>query len=124
MSGVLGAFAGCEHSSATGSSHRRNTMTIHGAGSTFAAPLYQQWAQEFHELHPDVTLEYDSVGSGEGQKRFLANVVDFGASDAALTDDQIEHVQRGVQLILWPPARLCSPTTCQARPTASIYRNV
>ena len=99
MSGVLGAFAGCEHSSATGSSHRSNTMTIHGAGSTFAAPLYQQWAQEFHELHPDVTLEYDSVGSGEGQKRFLANVVDFGASDAALTDDQIEHVQRGAQLI-------------------------
>jgi len=72
---------------------------IIGAGSTFTAPLYQRWIREFGKAHSGFSLFYDVVGSGDGTNRFLAEKVDFGASDAALRDDQIAKVARGVQLI-------------------------
>jgi phosphate transport system substrate-binding protein len=72
---------------------------IVGAGATFPAPLYQRWIKEFSKKHTDFTLFYDAVGSGDGTKRFMAGQTDFGASDAAMTDEQMTQVQRGVQLI-------------------------
>ncbi len=72
---------------------------IVGAGATFPAPLYQRWIKEFGKQHSDFTLFYAEVGSGEGIKRFMAGETDFGASDAAMNDDQIARVERGVQLI-------------------------
>ncbi len=72
---------------------------IVGAGASFPAPLYRRWIKEFAKVSPDFTLFYDMVGSGEGTRRFLAEKVDFGASDAALTDAQIDKVKRGVQLV-------------------------
>ena len=62
------------------------TMHIHGAGATFPAPLYKKWLEEYHKRRPEVLLSYDAIGSGEGIKHFMAGVVDFGASDAALSD--------------------------------------
>ena len=53
----------------------------------------------YRKQNPDVAITYDAVGSGEGQKRFLANAVDFGASDAALTDEQMASVKPGAQLV-------------------------
>jgi phosphate transport system substrate-binding protein len=72
---------------------------LNGAGATFPAPLYAYWLAEYHKLHPEVDLRYDAVGSDAGILRFLAEAVDFGASDAAMTDDDIALVPRGVQLI-------------------------
>ncbi len=72
---------------------------IVGAGATFPNPLYQRWIKEFTKVHPEFTLFYDSVGSGEGIKRFMAQTVDFGASDSAMTDEQVAQVKQGVQLI-------------------------
>jgi phosphate transport system substrate-binding protein len=72
---------------------------IVGAGATFPAPLYQRWIKEFSKKHPDFTLFYDAVGSGDGIKRFMAGQTDFGASDAAMEDRQMSKVPRGVQLI-------------------------
>ncbi len=72
---------------------------IVGAGATFPAPLYQRWIQEFMKTGPDFTIFYDAVGSGAGIKRFMAETVDFGASDAAMADAQMEGVKPGVQLI-------------------------
>jgi phosphate transport system substrate-binding protein len=74
-------------------------LRIQGAGATFPAPLYQKWAEVYAQDHPDVSISYDSVGSGEGIKRFIAESVDFGASDAAMRDSEIAQVKRGVQLI-------------------------
>lgn len=76
-----------------------STVHVTGAGSTFAAPLYKKWIEEYRKIDPSLTITYDAVGSGEGTKRFLAEAVDFGASDAAMTDKQMAGVTRGVQLV-------------------------
>jgi len=72
---------------------------LHGAGATFPAPLYAKWIEAYAKEHPDVTISYDAVGSGDGIKMFIDETVDFGASDAAMTDEEIAQVERGVQLI-------------------------
>ncbi len=65
---------------------------VSGAGATFPAPLYQRWAVEFAKENPDVQISYQSVGSGAGVKQFLAKTVDFGASDAAMSDKEIAQL--------------------------------
>ncbi len=75
------------------------SITIKGAGSTFVAPLFRKWFEEYHKENPSVVVDYDVVGSGEGTKRFLEDKVDLGASDAALTDEEIASVKRGAVLI-------------------------
>ena len=74
-------------------------MQIHGAGATFPAPLYKKWLEEYQKRRPEIALSYEAIGSGEGIKQFMAGAVDFGASDAAMSDQQIAEVARGVQLI-------------------------
>ena len=74
-------------------------MHIHGAGATFPAPLYKKWIEEYQKRRPEVMVSYDAVGSGEGVKEFMAGRVEFGASDAAMSDAQIAEVARGVQLV-------------------------
>lgn len=74
-------------------------LQLHGAGATFPAPLYKKWLEEYQRRHPEVQLSYDVVGSGEGTRRFMAGTVDFGASDAAMRDEQMAAVTRGVQLL-------------------------
>jgi len=74
-------------------------VDIHGAGATFPAPLYYTWIQDYTAANPDVSITYDAVGSGEGVKRFIAGAVDFGASDNAMTDEEIAEVDGGVVLI-------------------------
>lgn len=76
-----------------------NNADIVGAGATFPNPLYQKWIEEFTKHHPEFTIFYDAVGSGEGTKRFITEQVDFAASDSAMTDEQIAQVKKGVQLI-------------------------
>jgi phosphate transport system substrate-binding protein len=76
-----------------------NALQLAGAGATFPYPLYKKWIEEYQKQHSDLSISYDAVGSGEGTRRFLKGVVDFGASDAALTDEQIARVERGAQLI-------------------------
>lgn len=76
-----------------------NSNTVRGAGATFPAPLYQKWVELYQIEFSDQAVVYESVGSGEGTKRFLDETVDFGASDAALTDEQIDSVDRGALLI-------------------------
>jgi phosphate transport system substrate-binding protein len=71
-------------------------VVLQGAGATFPALLYRKWIGEFTSQNPDVVIAYKDVGSGEGVKRFLAQSVDFGASDGALTDEQLA---RGGRLV-------------------------
>src|SRR4030095_5458769 len=64
------------------------TLTLRGAGATFPAPLYEKWIQAYRRENPDVVITYEAVGSSEGQRRYLADTVDFGASDAAPSAEQ------------------------------------
>jgi phosphate transport system substrate-binding protein len=72
---------------------------LQGAGATFPAPLYQRWIAEYSKANPDVQINYQGVGSGAGIKQFTQNLVSFGASDAAMKDEEITAVKQGVVLI-------------------------
>jgi phosphate transport system substrate-binding protein len=71
-------------------------VMVHGAGSTFVAPLMQAWVSSYEKRHPNVALSYDAVGSGEGVARFESSASDFGASDVALAASEAAKIQRGV----------------------------
>src|SRR6516165_12410262 len=81
-------------------SPKANAATqLQGAGATFPAPLYQCWIAEYTKSAPDTQINYQAVGSGAGIKQFTQNLVAFGASDAAMKDDEIAAVKQGVVLI-------------------------
>jgi len=67
--------------------------TINGAGATFPNPIYQQWFGEFKMAHPDVSINYQSLGSGAGVRQLMEGTVDFGASDMPMTDEQIKGMK-------------------------------
>ncbi|MGH9970126.1 MAG: phosphate ABC transporter substrate-binding protein PstS [Pyrinomonadaceae bacterium] len=67
-----------------------NVITLQGAGATFPNPLYQKWLSEYGKLHPNVRIDYQSIGSGGGIKQIQAQTVDFGASDAPMTDEELK----------------------------------
>ena len=64
-------------------------MTINGAGATFPYPIYSKWFDEYAKVDPSVRFNYQSIGSGGGQKQILAQTVDFGASDGPMSDDNL-----------------------------------
>ena len=72
---------------------------LSGAGASFPAPLYQRWGVEYNKVNPAVQVNYQSVGSGAGVKIFTTGAVDFGASDAAMSDAEIAKVPKGVVMI-------------------------
>jgi phosphate transport system substrate-binding protein len=74
-------------------------VTLSGAGASFPAPLYQRWFSDFNKANPNVTVSYQSVGSGAGVKQFIASTVDFGASDVAMKDEEIKQVPKGALLL-------------------------
>jgi phosphate transport system substrate-binding protein len=76
-----------------------HAQQLSGAGATFPAPLYQRWAVEYNKQVPSIQVNYQSVGSGAGVKNFLQGVVDFGASDAAMTDEEMAQSPRGAVLV-------------------------
>ncbi len=65
--------------------------TLTGAGSTFVNPLMSKWSKEYHTLHPNVEINYQSIGSGGGRQQFISKTVAFGASDAPMTDEQMNQ---------------------------------
>jgi phosphate transport system substrate-binding protein len=67
--------------------------TLNGAGATFPYPMYSKWFSEYHKAHPDVEINYQSIGSGGGIRQVLAGTVDFGASDGPMTDAQLAEAK-------------------------------
>ncbi|MHB8872786.1 MAG: phosphate ABC transporter substrate-binding protein PstS [Myxococcaceae bacterium] len=67
-----------------------DTLLITGAGATFPFPLYSKWFSEYHKLHPELQFNYQSIGSGGGIKQITQGTVDFGASDAPMTDEELK----------------------------------
>jgi phosphate ABC transporter phosphate-binding protein len=76
---------------------RSNETTISGAGSTFVQPLVAQWVQPLGAAY-GYTLQYNGIGSGGGIAAVTARTVDFGASDAPLSDDQFKACGGCVQI--------------------------
>lgn len=68
-------------------------QTINGAGATFPNPIYQRWFGEYKMAHPDVSINYQSLGSGAGIRQLTEGTVDFGASDMPMTDEQLKSLK-------------------------------
>src|SRR5579862_1868001 len=66
------------------------TIQLNGAGATFPAPIYTKWFSEYHKLHPNVQINYQSIGSGGGIRQVTERTVDFGASDGPMTAEQMQ----------------------------------
>jgi phosphate transport system substrate-binding protein len=73
-------------------------LLINGAGATFPAPLYQKWFSEYHAKFPAIGFNYQAIGSGGGIQQFTAGTVDFGASDAPLTDEEWAKIKDAVHI--------------------------
>ena len=67
--------------------------TLNGAGATFPYPMYSKWFSEYHKLHSDIQINYQSIGSGGGIRQVTEGTVDFGASDMPMTDGQLAEAQ-------------------------------
>jgi phosphate transport system substrate-binding protein len=65
-------------------------ITINGAGATFPFPLIDTWRVEYQSVIPSVSINYQSIGSGGGVRQFTERTVDFGASDAPLTEEEMQ----------------------------------
>ncbi|MBK8979012.1 MAG: phosphate ABC transporter substrate-binding protein PstS [Planctomycetes bacterium] len=80
--------------SGCGPSQDSAEVSLSGSGASFPSPLYTTWFGEYRKAHPTVRIDYTSKGSSGGIKDVMEGVVDFGASDAAMTDAELEEVAR------------------------------
>src|SRR5215510_14654036 len=80
---ILCGFTGCNNT-------ENGSVSLQGAGASFPSPLYQKWLAEYSKLHPNVKLDYQSIGSGGGIKQIQSQTVDFGASDAPMKDEDLK----------------------------------
>lgn len=65
---------------------------LNGAGATFPYPIYSKWFNEYHNLHSDIEINYQSIGSGGGIRQLQSGTVDFGASDMPLDDAKAKQM--------------------------------
>ena len=79
-------------------------VTLTGSGATFPALLYQVWIEKFNTTYPNVQINYQSIGSGGGIKGITQQLVDFGASDAAMKDEEIAALPAGTKILHVPTA--------------------
>lgn len=89
------ALIACNNGSSTPAA---STVKLTGAGASFPAPLYTKWFKSYAAAHPEIQVDYQSVGSGSGKKSVIDKTVDFGASDAAMSDEELARVPGGAQL--------------------------
>jgi len=82
----------------------RGEIALTGAGATFPSPMYSKWFDEYHKMHPDIQINYQSIGSGGGIRQVTEGTVDFGASDGPMTDEQLKAFQqkRGSAVLHFP----------------------
>ena len=83
-------FAGFAVTSCSGNMGSGGEIRLQGAGATFPNPLYQKWLSEYGKLNANIKIDYQSIGSGGGIKQIQARTVDFGASDAPMTDAELK----------------------------------
>jgi phosphate transport system substrate-binding protein len=79
---------------------QRGPILLNAAGATFPYPIYSKWFDQYHQLHPSVQINYQSIGSGGGIRQLLDKTVDFGASDGPMSNDQLK--QASVPILHFP----------------------
>jgi phosphate transport system substrate-binding protein len=92
----------CSNTSCSPQSNKGGSASevkLHGSGASFPAPLYNKWFKEYGTAHPDVQVDYQSTGSGQGVTAVIDKTVDFGASDKAMKQEEMDKVEGGVQLL-------------------------
>src|SRR5688500_14631482 len=75
-------------------------LSLNGAGATFPYPIYSKWFDEYHKLHPNIQVNYQSIGSGGGIRQLQDQTVDFGATDGPMTDQQL--AQAKIKILHFP----------------------
>jgi phosphate transport system substrate-binding protein len=80
-------------STSSGASSSTSGGSINGAGATFPQPVYQEWAAQFKDKN-QTAVNYQGIGSGDGIAQFTAGTVDFGATDAAMKDEEIAAAKK------------------------------
>ena len=98
---VVVAIAGCKSGGSASGAAGGDTgkISMNGAGATFPSPIYSKWFSEYATAHPDVHINYQPIGSGGGIKQVTDGIVDFGASDVTMTDEQIAGAKVQVMAI-------------------------
>src|SRR5215467_16176609 len=79
-------------------SFAQNQVNLNGAGASFPFPLIDTWRVAYQKVHPNVNINYQSIGSGGGVKQFTAKTVDFGASDTPLNAEERQAALGAVQI--------------------------
>jgi phosphate transport system substrate-binding protein len=75
-------------------------VLLNAAGATFPYPMYSKWFDVYHQAHPNIQINYQSIGSGGGIRQLIDKTVDFGASDGPMNDDQLK--QASVPILHFP----------------------
>jgi phosphate transport system substrate-binding protein len=115
--GVLLAAAACGSNASAGGAGSSSSGTLNGAGSTFAAPMYQEWAGQYHASHSGTQINYQAIGSGGGISEFTQGIVDFGATDAPMTSTEQAAAQAGQgSVVLHIPMIIGSVAICYNEP--------
>jgi phosphate transport system substrate-binding protein len=96
---VLTAIITLSFVACSGNKGSTEGVRLQGAGASFPNPLYQKWFKTYSASHGSVQIDYQSVGSGSGVKSVIDKTVDFGASDMAMTPEDMAKVDGGVQLL-------------------------
>jgi phosphate transport system substrate-binding protein len=79
-------------------------LSVTGAGATFPYPMYSKWFSDYHKMHADIEINYQSIGSGGGIKQVTEGTVDFGATDGPMNDEQLAEfkAKRGCDVLHFP----------------------
>src|SRR5262249_27867714 len=85
IAGVCCGLSGCDALSG---------VDIQGGGAAVAAPRFKRWDLRYYRRHPEGPVHYQAIGSGAGIRQFTADLVEFGASDAAMSDKEIEEAEK------------------------------
>lgn len=89
-------------SSGSGTLDSGGNVELTGAGASFPAPLYQTWFVELNKKYSNLKVNYQSVGSGAGVEQFTKGTVEFGASDVAMKDEEIQKIPADKGVLLLP----------------------
>jgi len=95
---TVGISTGCKPSDSVGDTHsnrlkkNEKRIEIQGAGATFPFPLYSKWVAEYQKVDPRIRINYQSTGSGGGIRQITERVIDFGATDAPMTEEELAKV--------------------------------
>jgi phosphate ABC transporter phosphate-binding protein len=111
---LLTAWVACEL--VAGCKPADDRVTLQGAGATFPAPLYKRWFLEYYKLHPEIRVNYQPVGSGAGIRQFTEGVTTFGASDAYMSQAEIDRVREKARDVVLLPMTAGSIVLCYNLP--------